>query len=55
MNSDPSESEYASRASGDDYKQASAAKDQVAKSLTPEKLKEAQRMVREWEKSHPRK
>ena len=43
----------ASRASGDDYKQASAAKAQVAKSLTPEKLKEAQRKVREWEKSHP--
>ena len=45
----------ASRASGDEYKQASEAKDQAAKALTPEKLKEAQRMVREWEKSHPRK
>jgi TPR repeat protein len=45
----------ASRASGDEHKQASDAKDQVAKTLTPEKLKEAQRMVREWEKSRPRK
>ncbi|MCR4310706.1 MAG: SEL1-like repeat protein [Deltaproteobacteria bacterium] len=45
----------ASRASGDEYKQASDAKDRAAKELTPEKLKEAQRMVREWEKSHPRK
>jgi hypothetical protein len=45
----------ASRASGDEYQQASHAKDRVAKELTPEKLKEAQRMVREWEKSHPRK
>jgi TPR repeat protein len=44
----------ASRASGDEYKQASEAKKRVAKELTPEKLKEAQRMVREWEKSHPR-
>jgi TPR repeat protein len=45
----------ASRASGDEYKQASEAKERVAKELTPEKLKEARRMVREWEKSHPRK
>jgi hypothetical protein len=45
----------ASRASGDEYQQASEAKDRVAKELTPEKLKAAQRMVREWEKSHPRK
>jgi TPR repeat protein len=45
----------ASRASGEEYKQASEAKDRIAKELTPEKLKEAQRMVREWEKSHPRK
>jgi len=45
----------ASRASGEDYKQASAAKDQVAKALTPGKLQEAQRMVKEWEKSHPKK
>jgi hypothetical protein len=45
----------ASRASGDDYRQASEAKDRVAKELTPEKLKEAQRMVRDWEKSHPKK
>ena len=43
----------ASRASGDEYKQASEAKDQIAKELTPEKRKEAQRMVTEWEKSHP--
>jgi len=45
----------ASRASGDEYRQASEAKNRVAKELTPEKLKEAQRMAREWEKSHPRK
>jgi hypothetical protein len=45
----------ASRATGDDYQQATEAKDRVAKELTPGKLKEAQRMVREWEKSHPRK
>jgi len=43
----------ASRATGDEYRQASEAKDRVAKELTPEKLKEAQRRVREWEKSHP--
>jgi hypothetical protein len=43
----------ASRAAGDEYRQASEAKDRVAKELTPEKLKEAQRMVTEWEKSHP--
>jgi hypothetical protein len=29
--------------------------DRVAKELTPEKLKEAKRMVKEWEKSHPKK
>jgi len=45
----------ASRASGDEYKQATEAKDRIAKELTPVKLKEAQRIVREWEKSHPRK
>jgi TPR repeat protein len=45
----------ASRASGEEYKQASEAKGRIAKELTPEKLKEAQRMVRDWEKSHPRK
>jgi hypothetical protein len=45
----------ASRASGDEYRQASEAKDRVAKELTPEKRMEVQRMVREWEKSHPRK
>jgi hypothetical protein len=45
----------ASRASGDDYKQASEAKERVAKEMPPEKLKEAQRMVRDWEKSHPKK
>jgi len=43
----------ASRASGDEYQQASEAKDRIAKELTPGKLKEAQRMVTEWEKSHP--
>ena len=46
-------SEAASRASGDEYRQASEAKDRVVKELTPEKLEEAQRMVTEWEKSHP--
>jgi TPR repeat protein len=45
----------ASRASGDEYRQASDAKDRVAKELTPEKLMEARRMTREWEKSHPKK
>jgi len=45
----------ASRASGDEYQQASEAKERVAKELTPEKLKVAQGMVKEWEKSHPRK
>jgi len=45
----------ASRASGEEYRQASEAKNRVAKELTPEKLKDAQRMVGEWEKSHPRK
>jgi len=45
----------ASRASGEEYRQASEAKDQIAKELTPEKLKKAQSMVRDWEKSHPRK
>jgi TPR repeat protein len=45
----------ASRASGEEYRQASEAKDQIVKELTPEKLREAQRMTREWEKSHPRK
>jgi hypothetical protein len=43
----------ASRATGDEYKQASEAKDRVAKELTPEKLEEARRLVREWQKSHP--
>ena len=45
----------ASRASGDASRQAMDIRDQAAKRLTPEKLKEAQRMTREWEKSHPRK
>src|SRR5512142_2758033 len=45
----------ASRASGDEYAQSVEARNRVAKELTPEKLKEAQRMVGEWEKSHPRK
>jgi TPR repeat protein len=45
----------ASRASGDEYAQSVEARDRIAKELTPEKLKEARRMVREWEKSHPRK
>jgi TPR repeat protein len=33
------------RASGDEYKQASDARDRAAKRLTPEKLMEAQRMI----------
>jgi len=45
----------ASRASGEEYRQASEAKDRIAKELTPEKLEKAQSMVRDWEKSHPRK
>jgi len=45
----------ASRASGDEYKQASEARDRIAGELTPEKLGEARRMTGEWEKSHPRK
>jgi len=45
----------ASSSSGDSAKEAADARDEVAKFLTPEKIKEAQRMKREWEKSHPRK
>lgn len=45
----------ASSTSGDASKEASDARDQVAKYLTPEKLMEAQRMTSDWEKSHPRK
>lgn len=45
----------ASRSSGEDHKKCSDARDLAAKELAPEKLMEAQRMVREWEKSHPRK
>ena len=45
----------ASRASGDASRQAIVIRDQAAKRLTPEKLMEAQRMTRKWEKSHPRK
>lgn len=42
----------ASRSAGEDHKKYSGRRDQVAKMLTPEKLMEAQRMTREWEKSH---
>lgn len=45
----------ASSASGDDFKEAMSERDRAAKLLTPEKLMEAQRMTREWEKSHSRK
>ena len=45
----------ASRSSGEDHKKFSDARDQAAKKLTPEKLKEAQLMTREWEKAHPKK
>ena len=45
----------ASRSSGDDYKQLSESRDIAARQLTPEKLREAQRMTQEWEASHPRK
>jgi TPR repeat protein len=44
----------ASRSSGEDHKESSDARDRAEKKLTPEKLMEAQRMTREWEKSHPR-
>ena len=44
-----------SRASGDDYKEVSGGRDNAAKKLTPDQLREAQRMTREWEKAHPRK
>jgi TPR repeat protein len=42
-----------SRATGVEYRQASEAKNRVAKEMTAEKLAEARRMVKEWEKSHP--
>jgi TPR repeat protein len=45
----------ASRGSGGKYNNASNTRDRSAKLLPPEKLVEAQRMTREWEKSHPRK
>jgi TPR repeat protein len=45
----------ASRESGNEYKKASYERDRVAKKLTPDKLKEAQRRTMEWEKLHPRK
>ena len=45
----------ASRSIGEDHKIISNARDEAANMLTPEKLMEAQRMTREWEKSHPRK
>jgi uncharacterized protein len=43
-----------SRSSGEDHKKYSDARDKAAENLTPEKLMDAQRMTREWEKSHPR-
>ena len=45
----------ASRGSGEQCRQAPEAKARIAKELTPENLKRAQAMVRDWEKSHPRK
>jgi TPR repeat protein len=45
----------ASRGSGGKYNNASNTRDRSAKLLPPEKLAEARRMTREWEKSHPRK
>ena len=45
----------ASRGSRGKYNNASNTRDRFAKLLPPEKLVEAQRMTREWEKSHPRK
>jgi hypothetical protein len=45
----------ASQSSGDAYKQATEVRDKAEKNLTPEKLMEAQRMIREWEAKHPRK
>jgi hypothetical protein len=44
----------ASRSSGEDHRKYSDARDRAAIKLTPDKLVEAQRMIREWEKSHPR-
>ena len=45
----------ASRGYGGKYNNASNTRDRAAKLLPLEKLVEAQRMTREWEKSHPRK
>jgi hypothetical protein len=45
----------ASRSAGEDHENYSRARDLAAKKLTSEKLMEAQRMTREWEKSHPKK
>ncbi len=45
----------ASSEAGEDQKKFSRTRDIVASRLTPEKLIEARRMAREWEKSHPRK
>jgi len=45
----------ASRSTGENKKKFSDARDRAAEKLTPGKLIEAQRMTREWEKSHPRK
>jgi hypothetical protein len=44
----------ASRSAAEDHDKFSGARDVAAKRLIPEKLKEAQRKKREWEKSHPR-
>lgn len=44
----------ASRLSGGEYRQAAEARARIEKELTPEQLKRAQAMVRDWEKSHPR-
>jgi TPR repeat protein len=43
----------ASKGTGDTQKEATAAMTMLAKKLAPEKIAEAKRMAREWEKSHP--
>ena len=45
----------ASGDAGENQRKFSRTRDLVASRLTPDKLLEAQRMTREWEKSHPRK
>ena len=45
----------ASGGAGEDRKKYSRTRDLAASRLTPDKLREAQRMARDWERSHPRK